>query len=188
MPNKEKRKIYFIFAITLTVVVLANASIASFSPYLETHAQKASLENTFDSNSLSNTNNTDVISGENITMARGNIIPNEWIITFRENATIDASIANNTILSSLVEEAEASNIKMIETFPEMGIMVIKAPTSTQGNGTPTLAISELEDDPNILSIEPNQIVTTYSENRHTEVDGLYANLDPKQHNLQRNHK
>jgi hypothetical protein len=174
MPNNETRKIHFIFAITLVVLVLASASVALLSPNPKTHAQKASFENTIYSNSSSDTNNTGVVFWENLTTAQGDIIPNEWIITFRENATIDASVANSTILSSLVEEAKASNTDVIETFPELGIIVIKAPKTSYGNGTPALDISGLDDDPNILSIEPNQIVTIYIENRSTGPGGLGA--------------
>jgi subtilisin family serine protease len=125
-------------------------------------------ENT--TNGSGNNNTTDMLSGENVSSQSGAIIPGEWIITLKENATIDAQSANSSI-AALSDEAENSGIQVVQTLPEIGVLVIKTPPNQENS---IQALADVQDNPNVLAVEPNTVVKVQEQRIPTGVDRIDA--------------
>lgn len=159
---------YCISMITVAILLLTGISVISNIPLGLTVAQNVTSGNMINNNSSTNT--TDILSGGNLSLQSGDIIPNEWIVTLKENATIDGQTANSSI-AALSDEAENSGVQVLQTLPELGVLVIKTPP-TEENGV--FALADVEDNPNILSIEPNRVVTISEQHLPTGIDRIDA--------------
>ena len=88
----------------------------------------------------------------------------------KENATIDAQSANSSI-AALSDEAKNSGVQVLQTLPEIGGPVIKTPPN-QGNSIQALA--DVQDNPNVLAVEPNTVATIQEQRIPTGVDRIDA--------------
>jgi len=143
-------------------------SIISNIPLGTTFAQNVTLQNT--TNGSGSNNTTDMLSGENVSSKSGDPIPGVYIVTLRENATIDAQTANSSI-AALSDEAENSGVQVVQTLPEIGVLVITAPPNQENS---IQALDDVKDNPNVLSIEQDTIVTAQEQRIPTGVDRIDA--------------
>lgn len=159
MKNIEPRLKSAIFAILLlsgvSVVILAN-----INPLQLANAQNATAGNNI-TTSGNITNSSSTISNVTNTGTLGDVIPNEWIVTFRDNVTANPSALESTV-GALSDPS--SGVEVTSTLPEIGVVAIKIPP---GSAT---ALADVQDDPNILAIEPNRIVEAFGQTVPTGIN------------------
>jgi subtilisin len=162
--NNIKQK-SFVSMVTLVILLLASISLVVNLPSNAIYAQNATLNKITSSGSSSN--NTSILSGANLTQKPGDIIPNEYIVTLKDNATINTQAASNSI-SSLSNEASGNGIQVLATLPSSGIIVIKTPPNTISS------LANVENDPNVLTVEPNRVQGISSQTIPTGIQRIGA--------------
>ena len=138
-------------------MVLVLTSLTVYTSHKITYGQNITSENIIGSNSSSSTDNSDVNFEEDLALKESAIIPNQFIVTLRDNTTLDTWLANNTILTSA--ETNETNIEVIEKLLSLGTIIIEIPISSQNNESTNFIISKLENDPHILAVEQIKMIT-----------------------------
>jgi subtilisin len=87
------------------------------------------------------------LADANITKQIGKIIPNEWIVTLRDNATVTPQASNSSI-KALSDEAENRGVQVTSSLPEIGVFVVNTPPGGVS------ALADVQEDPNVQSVEP----------------------------------
>ena len=153
MNKKTYKKFNAIKPIILAFVLFAN-SVVIATPVGSLYAQNNATD--FSSSSIEAVNN---ING-----TLGDIIPNEWIVTYRDNATNEVLGLENQI------SAADTGVTVTAALPEIGVAVLK----TNESASSGFALADVNTDPSILAIEPNRVVEPFAQTIPTGIDRVDA--------------
>ena len=173
---------YKLIALTLTSIIITMTMTSGYNITKDflysTYAQ--SLENET-SNSTIGENLLDTnITNMNVTETDipdvGNLVPNQWVVVLKENATSTPQLASNTV-SSLSEEWGDLGIN-VTSFPEVGMLTIDLNQTLAQEDEAGIAIDasvadvleEIQNNPNVDYIEPNQIFGIEAQKMPTGID------------------
>jgi subtilisin len=170
---KIKRNIlkpYKITLLTLAFLIISMATIQGFS--ITGNFSESAFAQNFGNVTSANTTNLNATE-TNIPDA-GNLVPNQYVVVLKENATFTPQLANDTV-SSLSEEW--SNLGLnVTSFPEVGMLTIDL-NQTQGSEAGVAADESLADvleriqsNPNVDYIEPNQVFGIEAQKMPTGID------------------
>jgi subtilisin family serine protease len=109
----------------------------------------------------------------------GNLVPNEYVVVLKENATFTPQLAENTV-SSLNEEWSTLGLN-VTSFPEVGMLTIDLnQTLAEGGGGGEAGVAadasvadileRIQNDPNVDYVEPNQIFGIEAQKMPTGID------------------
>lgn len=173
LQNKNKNIKRYEFRSLMTTVVLAILSYSIFSaadPFQPAFTQSA-IQNT----TATDANGITSLSA-NETRALGTIIPNEWIVTLKENATMLPQQAESSI-AALSDTIENAGVQVTAALPEVGVLVLRTPPN-QVSGDEVGVLADIEEtDPNVLTIEPNRVQGIFEQSIPTGIERIDAEPD-----------
>lgn len=119
--------------------------------------------------------NATAASEVNSAQQAGRIVPGQYIVTLKENATTSAASFVETAQNVSVEAAD-QGFKAVKGFPQLGIVVVNTtqPPSALSAAEIDQGISSLQTNPNVQSIEPNRIVQIASQSIPTGIQRIGA--------------
>jgi subtilisin len=166
--NSKKRHI----AALILTAILISASIATLQEIRLVDAQNASANTSINSTNATIADNatTDLTSEVSTLPTVGAIIPNQWVVTLRPNATIESQQAERS-LAALGSEAASAGVQINQSLPQLGILVVETQPSAIG------ALAALQENPNVLDIEPNRVVGISQQTLPTGIDRIDAEPD-----------
>jgi len=144
----------------MAVLLLLSTTIVVINPMQLVHAQNSTSSNT--------TSTAPPLSAEvNTSKSLGTIIPNEFIVTLRDNVTSQPQTAQSSI-AALSDEAQSRGVQVASSLPEAGVLVITVPPNT------VAALADIEEDPDVLTVEPNRVQGILGQTIPTGVDRVDA--------------
>jgi hypothetical protein len=156
-----------IVMLTLAFIIMTMAMIPGYNitrNFSESVYAQSSGTDTGNSNTEGNLAETNNTTNVNVTETNipdtENIVPNQYIVVLKENATFNPQVANDTV-SSLSDEW--SNLGLnVTSFPEVGMLTIdlNQTIAQEGEaGTASVAdiLDEIQSNSNVDYIESNQI-------------------------------
>lgn len=159
--NLKKRNTTAMTIITILLVLSSGTIFVYQIPPV--HAQNATTSTEAASGTTNASLTAEIFGPPDV----GSIIPNQWLVTLRPNATDDSQQARSAV-AALSADAESGGVQVNQSFPELGILVIQTPPNTFG------ALAALDEDPNVLAIEPNRVVGISEQTIPTGVDRIDA--------------
>src|SRR5919202_1819567 len=110
---------------TVPLAVLAILSLVSTSSVLA-NVPVLYLAYAQSSNSANAGNANAPLPETKATKTSGNIIPNQWIVTLKDNATINSQTSNSSI-KALSDEAENTGVQVVASLPDAGALIVTTP-------------------------------------------------------------
>ena len=156
--NQESKDSDITVSMTLVmaVLLLLSTAIVVINSMQLVHAQNATSSNT--------TTTTPPISAEvNTSRTLGAVIPNQWIVTLRDNVTTEPQAAQNSV-AALSDEAESLGVQVTSSLPQAGVVVLQTPPNMLA------ALADIEEDPNVLTVEPNRVQGIFGQTIPTGID------------------
>jgi subtilisin len=166
MQKLNTKRRLFISLIILAVMLSSSISVATKLPYNTIYAQNVTSNHNLNNYSVSSNNNKSDLSGANLTHI-GDIIPNQYIVTLKDNATINEQQANSTI-SALSDESSANGVQVLAELPSAGVVIIKTPPNSIS------ALADVTGDPNVADVEQDKVVGISSQTVPTGVQRIGA--------------
>jgi subtilisin len=119
--------------------------------------------------------NATTASEVNTATQAGRIVPGQFIVTLKENATISPASFTETSQNVSAEAAD-QGFKAVKGFPQLGIVVVNTTQSPSALSAAEIdqGISSLQTNPNVQSIEPNRIVQIANQTIPTGVQRIGA--------------
>jgi len=105
----------------------------------------------------------------------GDIIPGQFILTVRNETILEES------LPALSDAAEQSDLKVVNTFPNLGVLVVNG----SENSIPALSDAAEATDTGIL-VEPNRVVAILGQSLPTGIDRIDAESSPSSNTMSTN--
>lgn len=160
--KRDKIVMLTLVFIIMTMTMIPGYNITrNFSESIYAQSLGTETGNMNTEGNLAETNNT---TNVNVTETNipvgGNIVPNQYIVVLKENATFTPQLADNTA-SSLSEEWSDYGLN-ITSFPEVGMLTIDlyqtiAQEGEAGTASVADILDRIQNNPNVDYIEPNQI-------------------------------
>ena len=150
--------------IIMTMVMIPGYNITTnFSKFVYAQSSETEIGDMNTGGNLAETNATNVSTTDINISNTTTLVPNQYIIVLKENATFTPQIVNNTV-SSLNDEWSDFGFN-VTSFPEVGMLTLELNQTLAQEGEVGAAanasiadiLDRIQNNPNVDYIEPNQI-------------------------------